>query len=125
TTVPVRSWTMTRSVCEPVSSCTPLLAQLRPIFQALSDLTLEAALGRIVEGLAPELLGEIILAGEGVGRIMVVAISCPIAFRLHQLRRRVEDVLGRQQRARLLGRTHRRTVSEIGSIRFRRRRDID
>src|SRR5258707_10062853 len=49
------------------SSCSlgvPLFSPLRPIVQALPDLALEAAVGRIVEFLPAKRLGEVILAGE-------------------------------------------------------------
>src|SRR5580658_1016354 len=80
-----------------LSLVAPLVAQLFPIVEALPDLPLEAALGRIVEFLTAKLLGEIVLAGECLGRVMVVFVSRPIAFGLHQLSRCVEDVLGREQ----------------------------
>src|SRR5262245_14453338 len=82
------------------------LPQFRPILQALSNLALEAALGRIVEPLAAERLREVVLSGEGVARIVVVVVACAVALRLHQPGGRVEDVLGRQQRAALLGGGH-------------------
>src|SRR6516162_9196829 len=53
----------------------PLLAQLRPIVEPLPDLALEAAFGRIVEGLPPERFGEIVLAGEAFRRVMVVFVA--------------------------------------------------
>ncbi len=56
---------------------------------------------------------------------MVVAITVAVALALHQLRRGVQDVLGRQQRAVLLGRAHRRLVGGVDAIRFRRGREID
>src|SRR5262247_1746369 len=59
----------------------PLFAQLGPIVQALPDFALEAALGRIVERLATELLREIVLAREGIGHIVVVVVAFAIALR--------------------------------------------
>src|SRR4029077_5413260 len=44
-----------------LSRSAPLLAQLRPVFEMLSDLALEAALRRIVELTAAERFREIIL----------------------------------------------------------------
>src|SRR5207245_8687333 len=81
----------------------PAPSQLRPIFQTLPDLAFEAAFGRVVEALAAERLGEIVLPGKCVGRFVIVFVARAVTLALHQLRRRVEDVLGRQQRARLLG----------------------
>src|SRR5262245_6280387 len=72
----------------------PLFAQLGPIVQALPDLALEATLGRVVECLAAERLGEIVLAREGIGRVVVVIVAFAVAFRLHQPGRSIEDVLG-------------------------------
>src|SRR5262249_22200387 len=94
----------------------PLLPQLCPVFQPLPDLALEAALGRIVEGVAAERLREVVLAGEGVGGVVVVLVASAVALRLHQLGRCVEDVLGRQQRARLLGGAHGRAIGGIGGV---------
>ena len=56
---------------------------------------------------------------------MVVLIALAIAFLLHQLGRRVEDVFWRQQRTVLLGAAHRRAIGLVGGIRFRRGGDID
>ena len=108
-----------------VTSPAPLLPQLRPVVQPFPDLALEAAVGRIVEGLPAELLREVVLAGKGLGRIVIVVVTRAVALGLHQLGRRIEDVLGRQQRARLLGGAHRRAKGHIGGVRFRRGRDID
>src|SRR5262245_36844342 len=72
-----------------------LPSQLRPIFQPLFDLALEAALGWVVELLPPQLFGEIVLPGKRLGRVVVVVVAFAIALRLHQLGRRVEDVLWR------------------------------
>src|SRR5262249_58381730 len=103
----------------------PFLPQLRPIFQPFPDLAFETALGRVVELLAAERLREVVLAGEGVGRIVVVVVPGAVALRFHQPRRRVEDVLGRQQRATSLGRRHGGAVGLVRGVRFWRWRDID
>src|SRR5689334_3772396 len=87
----------------PRSSAASLLAQLRPVFEPLPDLALEATLGRIVELVTAERLGEVVLAREGLLGVVVVGVAAAVALGLHQLGRRVEDVLGRQQRAALLG----------------------
>src|SRR5689334_6397432 len=89
-----------------LSRSAPLFAQLGPIFEAFFDLALEAALWGIVEVPATERFGEIILTGERIRRVMIVGVTGAVAFLLHQPRRRVEDVLGRQQRAGLFRRTH-------------------
>ena len=68
-------------------------------FQPLADLALEAAIGRIVEVLAAHLLRKIVLAGKGIGLVVIVLVALAVALFLHQLGRRVEDVLRRQQRA--------------------------
>src|SRR5262249_31824175 len=80
-----------------------LPSQLRPIFQPLPDLAFEAALGWVVELLPSQLFGEIVLPGKRLGRFVIVVVAFAIALRLHQLGRRVEDVLRRQQRACLPG----------------------
>src|SRR5690242_14741856 len=49
--------------------------QLGPIVQPLSDLALEAALGRIIERLPPQRLREIVLAGKAVRRVVVVFVA--------------------------------------------------
>src|SRR5262249_8326607 len=89
------------------------------------DFALKPTLGRVVERLPTKLLGKVVLAGEGVGSVVVVIVTFAVAFGLHQPGWRVEDVLGRKQRARLLGRAHGDTVSAIGGVRFRRGRDVD
>src|SRR3979490_1206731 len=76
----------------------PLLPQLRPIIQPLPDLALEAALGRIVKFLPAERLREIVLARKRIGRVVVVVVTRAVAFLLHQPGRRIEDMLGREQR---------------------------
>src|SRR5579883_2222327 len=96
----------------------PLPPELGPVIQPLPDLALEAALGRIVEGLAAQALGEIVLAGKRIRRIVVVFIAGAVAFVLHQARGRVEDVLGRQQRARFLGDALRRAKGRVGGVGF-------
>src|SRR5580704_17370304 len=80
-----------------LSIAAPLAPQLCPVFQALADFAFKAALGRMVELPAAERLGEIVLAGEGLLAIVVVFVAGAIAFGFHQLGRRVEDVLGRQE----------------------------
>src|SRR5712675_2283293 len=47
-------------------------AQLRPIIQPFSNLALESAIGRIVEGLAAQRFREIVLAGERILGVVVV-----------------------------------------------------
>src|SRR5690242_14281693 len=75
----------------------PLPAQLRPVVQPLPDLALEAALGRVVEGFAAELVGKIVLTREGIRRVVVVVVARAIPLLLHQPGRRIQDMLGRQQ----------------------------
>ena len=50
----------------------PLLAQPRPVLEPLPDLALEAALDRLVERVAADLVRPIVLAAEGVGRVVIV-----------------------------------------------------
>src|SRR3954469_18751928 len=85
-------------------------AKLGPVVQALPDLALEPALRRIIERLAAEFFREIVLAGERLLLVVVVGIAAAVSFRLHQIGRRIEDVLGRQQRTILLGGAFRRAI---------------
>ena len=71
---------------EPVHASAPLLPELRPVLEPLPDLALEAALRRVVEGLPAERLGEVVLAGEGVGLVVVVAVAGAVALLLHERR---------------------------------------
>jgi hypothetical protein len=105
--------------------CHNLRPQFRPVVEALADVALEAAFRRIVKGLPAHLFGKIVLARKGVRLVVVVAIARAVAFILHQLGRRVEDVLRRQQRAMLLRGPGRRLEGDIGRVRFRRRGEID
>src|SRR5262249_17403743 len=68
----------------PGSAAAALPAQLRPIVQPLADLALEAALGRVVERLAAERVGEIVLARERVGHVVIVVVAGAVALPLHQ-----------------------------------------
>src|SRR5271170_4881674 len=52
----------------------PLPPQPRPVFEPLPDLALEAALDRLVEGVAADLLRPVVLAAESVGRVVVVSV---------------------------------------------------
>src|ERR1700730_3689703 len=103
----------------------PLFAQLGPVFEPLLYLALETALRRIVELAAAERFGEIILAGKRLRRVVIVFVTGAIAFASHQPGRRIEDVLGRQQRAGLFRGAHGLAESGIGGVRFRRGGDID
>src|SRR5260370_605507 len=82
------------------------VAQALPIVQTLANLALEAAVDRLVEGLARQAVGEIVLTGEAVLGIRVVAIAGTVALLLHELGRRVQDMLRRHQRAGRLARPH-------------------
>src|SRR5438105_4115186 len=75
------------------------LAQLGPVVEPLPDLALEAAIDRGIEGLARHAVGEIVLSREAFLAGVVVLVTLAVAEILHQPRRRVEDVLGRHQRA--------------------------
>ena len=57
--------------------------------------------------------------------VVVVGIAAAVALRLHQLGRRVEDVLGRHQRAGLLGGALGRAKGDVGGVRFGRGGDVD
>src|SRR5277367_4116873 len=74
----------------------PLPAQPRPVLEPLLDLALETALDRVVERVAADLVRPIVLPAESVGRVVIVLISCAIAFALHEPRRSVEDGLRRR-----------------------------
>src|SRR5215469_14982992 len=84
----------------PVRAC-PLLAlggaELFPIIEPLLDLALEAALERLVKALPRQADGEIVESREAVLRVGIVDIAFAVAEIAHQLRRRVERVLGRHQ----------------------------
>src|ERR1700730_14232084 len=62
------------------SIAAPLAPQLRPIFEALADFALKAAVRRIVELPAAELFREIILAGECFLAVVIVFVARAIAF---------------------------------------------
>src|SRR5262249_13317176 len=116
------NWRVARyATASPLYVVDPLLAslaaQLRPVLQAFPDLALEAALRRVIESLPSEGVGEIVLAGKRSRRVVVVCVALAVAFALHELRRRVEDVLGRQQRACRLGGAHRRAIGQVGRVR--------
>src|SRR5262249_14430453 len=67
------------------SLSTPLPPQLRPVVQPFPDLAFKSAFGRIVKGLVAERFREIVLAGEGFRRIVIVFVVCTVAFSLHQV----------------------------------------
>ena len=107
------------------SSPPPLRPQPRPVFEPLPDLALEAALDRLVERSPAQRVRPVVLAREGVGRVVVVLVVGPVAFALHQPRRRVEDGLGRRQRTLGFGERLRGGEGCIDGVRLRRGRDID
>jgi len=72
-----------------------------------------------------KLIGEVILPGKGVFLIVIVGIAAAIALVLHQARRRIEDVLGRQQRAMLFRHAARGAIGGVTGIGFGRGRDIE
>src|SRR5690606_11139937 len=94
-------------------------AQLGEIGEPLTNLTLETALGRIVELLALHPVREVVLAGESFWRIVIVLVDCPVAFLSHQPSRSVQNVLRRTEAAALLGGTHSAFVGNVSGIRFR------
>src|SRR5712664_1039490 len=64
------------AVCETSGLFRPTFpAQLRPVIQPLANLALEAAIGRIVEGLAAKRFREIVLSGERVLGVVVVFVA--------------------------------------------------
>src|SRR3546814_143778 len=81
----------------------PFLPEPVPIGQPLGDLNFKAARRRGVEALRLHLFRPVIVAGKGVGRVMVVIIVAAIADGLHQLCRRVQNVLWRHQRSGVAG----------------------
>src|SRR4051812_10885259 len=99
--------------------------QLRPVIKPLADLALKAAIGRVVKSLAAERFREVVLAGEGVRRIVVVFVAAAIAFLLHQLGRRIQNMFRRQQRTALLRRAHGGAKRLVGGVGFRRGGEID
>ena len=56
---------------------------------------------------------------------MIVVVARAVTLRLHQLGRRIEDVLGRRQRAALLRGRHGGPIGPIGGVGFGRGGDID
>src|SRR5215471_7036903 len=87
-----------------LSRAAPLFTQPRPVFEPLFDLALEAAFRRVVELTPAERLREVTLPGEGIRRVVIVFVARAVAFITHEARWRIEDVLGRQQRAALFDR---------------------
>ena len=101
-------------------------AQPRPMLQAPLQLRLEAAPVRGVELLARHAVGEIVLAGEGLRRVVVVGVARAVAVLLHQLGRRVEDVLrAASGLPRLLGGAHGGAERLVGGVRFGRGGEVD
>src|ERR1700759_2919758 len=98
-----RSWRRPPKPETAASLSSLVLAKLGPVIQALPDFTLESTLRRIVERLAAEFFREIVLAGKCLLLVVVVGITAAVTFGLHQVGRRVENVLRRQQRAAVLG----------------------
>src|SRR4029077_5166246 len=76
----------------------PLLAQPRPVLEPFFDLALEASFDGLVERVASDLVGPVVLPGESVGRVVIVLIGCAVAPALHEPRRRVEKGLRRRER---------------------------
>ena len=75
----------------------PLAAQLVPVRQPLVDFPLKAPFRRFVELAAGHLVRKVVLAGEGIRRVVVVRVILPVAQLLHQFGGRVQDVRGRHQ----------------------------
>src|SRR5262249_57366636 len=70
--------------------CSPLSPQPLPIFQPFPDFAFKAAFGRIVEAPSAEPLGDLVLAGESVGRVVIVVLARSAAVRFHQACARAE-----------------------------------
>ena len=66
----------------PALALASLPPELGPIVQPVPDLALKTALGRIVKGLASERLGKVVLAGERIRRIVIVAVAGTVAKQL-------------------------------------------
>jgi len=81
------------------SSPFPFAAQFREARQALGNRGLSPAIGRAIENAPSHFLGEVILAGKAALSLMVIGIAGAIANFLHQLRGRIQYVLGRHQAA--------------------------
>src|ERR1044072_4300584 len=105
------SRTRAQSKQQQSTSRTPLLPQLVPVLESLPDLALETALDRVIEFLAAERFREVVLAGERFRGVVIVCVARSVPLFFHQSRRRVEDVLGRKQRAALLRNPHRAAIS--------------
>src|SRR3972149_1490350 len=70
-------------------------------------------------------LWEIVLAGEGVGRVVVILVTGAVPLLLHQSGRRVEDVFRRRQRAALLGHALGCAERGVGGVGLGRRRHLN
>ena len=88
--------------CSSASACFRSARPAAPAARA--ELGLRALAGRLVVALPRHAVGEIVLAGEPVRRVVVVGVVLAVAELLHQPGRRVADVERRRQRAVLLGR---------------------
>src|SRR5439155_27031298 len=84
------------------SALLPFFAQTLPMSDPLGDLGLESPCAWLVEGLGAHFLRPVIVPGKGILLLVIVAIAFAIADVLHEARGRVEDRLGRHQRAGLL-----------------------
>ena len=62
------------------SPLSPFLPELFPIFEPLLDLAFEAAFDRLIDSLTAKLLRPIILAREGLRRVVIVLVTRAIAF---------------------------------------------
>src|SRR5690606_6113859 len=107
------------------SAIVPFLPELVPVGDTLADLALEAALDGLVEDLWLHLLGPVVVAREAVLGIVVVSVALAVADLLHQLGRRVEDVLRRHQAAGLARARRGSFVSLVAGVRFGRGGEVE
>ena len=78
--------------------------ELVPIFQALRHVAFETAFDRFVIALGLHFIGPVIVTGKSILGIVIVAVARSVADILHQLCRRIENILRRHQAARFFRR---------------------
>src|SRR6516164_11056372 len=73
------------------SQLSAFCTQLCPVGEPPADLAFKAAFCRMIEFLPAEPLRKIILAGEGVRRVVIVPVILAVAFRPHEPGRGIEN----------------------------------
>src|SRR3546814_3654296 len=78
-----------------------------------------------VEGLRLQFLGPVIVAGKTLRSVVIILVPPAVADLFHEFGRRVQNVLGRHQRARVLRRAPRRFLRHVSRVRFGGGREIE